>query len=740
MREVISIVMRKVISIVVREVISIVVREVISIVVREVISIVVREVTSIVVREVISIVVREVTSIVVREIIILVTQMVATNSLTHNVSKVHLSLKGKKPSAPERGNGSGGGDGANNVGGSTFTGRGSTTKEGGNPSNGTITGEDIGANASPSVPNSIGQPGFKPAMQQGTVHLPEQQQGVTTGRWSPSMQRKRPGSHPAVPTPLPWQSTQTPSSSTGQHGLPLPSPWQQKDPALARETRMEQGAGPSRVEGKECDLSENLMEFSITPEQLHRTARTAGSETGRGGVKTGRGESEQDEGRQSDHTLADRDPHPQSEDLIMFSVVPRPTAAATAPLRSEPQATRLHSTQNAPQYQNGHPGPVDMRHTPFAMVTGVLPNMGYTNRTGSSPNLYSSHGQQMYAQTGQSWGAQPAPIAAQQQVSAQLSAPYTQLSTPLQGSTPYTQLSTPAQLSTPTQLTAPYVTPYGQSVSQSFQPSVPGSALGYQNAQTQRAPSSPSVSGTHTPGSTGGSSNGSRPVGPNAQPAVASPPSSHLAQSYPPIPIGAHPSPQYGFVDRPMSQQCAPSNPLPAGQPYPPSNGPPSQQYAPSHRPVPGNARAPMQQYAPSNRPHPPSDYAAASRQPSQTLTQPPMSENRPSLLANLTAIPHGTTATPSPTPPPPISAPPPSHALYGAPGVQNAPTGDSGGNNVLQSITQGVGSTFMKIFGFGSEDTGTRPDGGQRRVPSSGQIAGHPAPDRQIDPALIEG
>ena len=63
--------------------------------------------------------------------------------------------------------------------------------------------------------------------------------------------------------------------------------------------------------------------------------------------------------------------------------------------------------------------------------------------------------------------------------------------------------------------------------------------------------------------------------------------------------------------------------------PYPPSNGPPSQQYAPSHRPVPGNARAPMQQYAPSNRPHPPSDYAAASRQPSQTLTQPPRSEHR---------------------------------------------------------------------------------------------------------------
>ncbi|KAL5506558.1 hypothetical protein EMCRGX_G008224 [Ephydatia muelleri] len=609
-----------------------------------------------------------------------------------------------KPSAPERGNSSGGGDGANNVGGSTFTGRGSTTKEGGNPSNGTITEEDIGANASPSVPNSIGQPGFKPAVQQGTVHLPEQQQGVTTGRWSPSMQRKRPGSHPAVPTPLPWQSTLPPSSSTGQHGLPLPSPWQQKDPALARETRMEQGAGPSQVEGKDCDLSENLMEFSITPEQLHRTARTAGSETGRGGVKTGRGESEQDEGRQSDHTLADRDPHPQSEDLIMFSVVPRPTAAATAPLRSEPQATRLHSTQNAPQYQNGHPGPVDMRHTPFAMVTGVLPNMGYTNRTGSSPNLYSSHGQQMYAQTGQSWGVQPAPIAAQQQVSAQLSAPYTQLSTPLQGSTPYTQLSTPAQVSTPH--------PADSTLCDALWPVC----------------------------STGGSSNGSRPVGPNAQPAVAGPPSSHLAQSYPPIPIGAHPLPQYGFVDRPMSQQCAPSNPLPAGQPYPPSNGPPSQQYAPSHRPVPGNARAPMQQYAPSNRPHPPSDYAAASRQPSQTLTQPPMSENRPSLLANLTAIPHGTTATPSPTPPPPpISAPPPSHALYGAPGVQNAPTSDSGGNNILQSISQGVGSTFMKIFGFGSEDTGTRPDGGQRRVPSSGQIAGHPAPDRQIDLALIE-
>ena len=229
-------------------------------------------------------------------------------------------MKGKKPSTPERGNGSGGGDGASNVGRSTFTGRGSTTKEGGNPSNGrgnTITEEDVGANASPSVPNSIGQPGFKPAVQQGTVHLPEQQQGVTTGRWS----RKRPGSHPAMPTLLPWQSTQPPSLSTGQHRQPLP--WQQKDPTLSRETRMEQGAGRSRVERKEYDLSENLMEFSITPEQLQHTARTAGSETGRGGGKTRRGESEQDEGRQSDYTLADRVPHPQSEDLITFSVVPR---------------------------------------------------------------------------------------------------------------------------------------------------------------------------------------------------------------------------------------------------------------------------------------------------------------------------------------------------------------------------------------------------------------------------------
>ena len=146
-----------------------------------------------------------------------------------------------KPSAPERGNSSGGGDGANNVGGSTFTGRGSTTKKGGNPTNGrgnTITGEDIGANASPSVPNSIGQPGFKPAVQQGTVYLPEQQQGVTTGRWSPSMPKLHNiGSRHEM---LGFRSEDAGTrSEEGQMGVPSsgqmaghPAPDKQIDPAL----------------------------------------------------------------------------------------------------------------------------------------------------------------------------------------------------------------------------------------------------------------------------------------------------------------------------------------------------------------------------------------------------------------------------------------------------------------------------------------------------------------------------